>query len=91
MTIVAATCTTVMICGPAHAADPKVMIFSGTDEHWVPLQVAKAKGFFTAEGVEAEVTVFTTAQLRPRPFVLVVGISFRQVTCRLLRCGKPAT
>jgi ABC-type nitrate/sulfonate/bicarbonate transport system substrate-binding protein len=68
MTIVAATCTTVMICGPAHAADPKVMIFSGTDEHWVPLQVAKAKGFFTAEGVDAEVTVFTTGATATEAF-----------------------
>ena len=46
--------------GPACAADPKVRIFSGTDEHWVQFQVAKAKGFFKDEGLDAEVTVFTT-------------------------------
>jgi NitT/TauT family transport system substrate-binding protein len=68
MTIVAAACTTAIICGPAYAADPKVMIFSGTDEHWVPLQVAKAKGFFTAEGVDAEVTVFTTGATATEAF-----------------------
>ena len=33
MTIVAAACTTAMICDPANAADPKVTIFSGIDEH----------------------------------------------------------
>ena len=60
MTILAGACPIAMICGPANAADPKVTIFSGIDEHWVPLQVAKAKGFFTAEGVDAEVTVFIT-------------------------------
>jgi ABC-type nitrate/sulfonate/bicarbonate transport system substrate-binding protein len=65
---VAAASATAMICSPAHAADPKVMIFSGTDEHWVPLQVAKAKGFFTAEGVDAEVTVFTTGATATEAF-----------------------
>ena len=52
----------------AYAADPKVQIFSGTDEHWVPLQVAKAKGFFAAEGVDAQVTVFTTGATATEAF-----------------------
>ena len=52
----------------AFAADPKVQIFSGTDEHWVPLQVAKAKGLFAAEGVDAEVTVFTTGATATEAF-----------------------
>jgi ABC-type nitrate/sulfonate/bicarbonate transport system substrate-binding protein len=65
---IAAACMTAVICGPAHAVDPKVKIFSGTDEHWVPLQVAKAKGFFTAEGVDAEVTVFTTGATATEAF-----------------------
>ena len=46
--------------GPAQAEDAKVRIFSGTDEHWVPFLVAKAKGYFADEGLDAEVTVFTT-------------------------------
>jgi sulfonate transport system substrate-binding protein len=44
----------------ANAADSSVTIFSGTDEHWVPLQVAKAKGYFSAQGLDANVIVFTT-------------------------------
>jgi ABC-type nitrate/sulfonate/bicarbonate transport system substrate-binding protein len=68
MTLVAVACTIAMICGPANAADPKVTIFSGIDEHWVPLQIAKAKGFFTAEGVDAEVTVFTTGATATEAF-----------------------
>src|ERR1700681_4692659 len=60
MTIVAGACTIAMICGPANTADATVTIFSGIDEHWVPLQVAKAKGLCTAEGVDAEVSVFPT-------------------------------
>jgi ABC-type nitrate/sulfonate/bicarbonate transport system substrate-binding protein len=68
MTLVAVACTIAMICGPANAADPKVTIFSGIDEHWVPLPVAKAKGFFTAEGVDAEVTVFTTGATATEAF-----------------------
>jgi ABC-type nitrate/sulfonate/bicarbonate transport system substrate-binding protein len=58
---------TVWHLGSAVAAD-KVQIFSGTDEHWVPLQVAKAKGFFTAEGLDAEVTVFTTGATATEAF-----------------------
>jgi ABC-type nitrate/sulfonate/bicarbonate transport system substrate-binding protein len=54
--------------GPTRAADPKVRIFSGTDEHWVQLQVAKAKGFFAAEGIDAEVTVFTTGATATEAF-----------------------
>src|ERR1700722_15584975 len=46
--------------GSAMAEDAKVRLFSGTDEHWVPFQVAKAKGYFTDEGLEVELTVFTT-------------------------------
>jgi aliphatic sulfonates family ABC transporter substrate-binding protein len=37
-----------------------VRLFSGTDEHWVPFEVAKAKGYFADEGLDVEVTVFTT-------------------------------
>src|SRR5262249_47019539 len=53
---------------PAQAADPKVQIFSGTDEHWVQFQVAKAKGFFKNEGLDAEVTVFTTGATATEAF-----------------------
>ena len=56
-----------MFAGPAKAAD-KVKIFSGTDEHWVTLQVAKAKGFFTAEGLDVELTVFTTGSAATEAF-----------------------
>ena len=52
----------------ANAADPKIRIFSGTDEHWVPLQVAKAKGYFAAQGLDAEVTVFTTGAAATEAF-----------------------
>lgn len=54
--------------GAASAADPKVRIFSGTDEHWVPFQVAKAKGFFKDEGLDAEITVFTTGATATEAF-----------------------
>src|SRR5690349_23561286 len=54
--------------GPASAADPTVRIFSGTDEHWVQFQVAKAKGFFKDEGLDAEVTVFTTGATATEAF-----------------------
>jgi ABC-type nitrate/sulfonate/bicarbonate transport system substrate-binding protein len=53
---------------PANAADPKVQIFSGTDEHWVQFQVAKAKGLFKNEGLDAEVTVFTTGATATEAF-----------------------
>jgi ABC-type nitrate/sulfonate/bicarbonate transport system substrate-binding protein len=53
---------------PAGAADAKVQIFSGTDEHWVQFQVAKAKGFFKDEGLDAEVTVFTTGATATEAF-----------------------
>jgi ABC-type nitrate/sulfonate/bicarbonate transport system substrate-binding protein len=56
------------MAGAVDAADPKVQIFSGTDEHWVPLQVAKAKGFFAAEGIDADVTVFTTGATATEAF-----------------------
>jgi NitT/TauT family transport system substrate-binding protein len=52
----------------SNAADPKIKIFSGTDEHWVPLQVAKAKGYFAAEGLDAEITVFTTGAAATEAF-----------------------
>jgi len=45
---------------PARADSIKVRIFTGTDEHWVPFQVAKQKGYFTDEGLDVDVTVFTT-------------------------------
>jgi len=51
----------------AHAAD-KVRIFSGSDEHWVPLQVAKAQNYFGAQGVDAEITVFTTGAAATEAF-----------------------
>jgi ABC-type nitrate/sulfonate/bicarbonate transport system substrate-binding protein len=51
----------------AHAQD-KVRIFSGTDEHWVQLQVAKAKRFFAEEGLDAELTVFTTGATATEAF-----------------------
>jgi ABC-type nitrate/sulfonate/bicarbonate transport system substrate-binding protein len=54
--------------GPAFAADAKVRIFSGTDEHWVQFQVAKTKGFFRDEGLDAEVTVFTTGATATEAF-----------------------
>jgi ABC-type nitrate/sulfonate/bicarbonate transport system substrate-binding protein len=65
-----AVTTTVLIslASATYAADPKVQIFSGTDEHWVPLQVAKAKGFFAAEGVDAQITVFTTGATATEAF-----------------------
>jgi ABC-type nitrate/sulfonate/bicarbonate transport system substrate-binding protein len=53
---------------PARAAGPKVQIFSGTDEHWVQFQVAKAKRFFKNEGLDAEVTVFTTGATATEAF-----------------------
>jgi ABC-type nitrate/sulfonate/bicarbonate transport system substrate-binding protein len=52
---------------PAKAAD-KVRIFSGSDEHWVPLQVAKAKNYFGAQGIDAEITVFTTGAAATEAF-----------------------
>jgi ABC-type nitrate/sulfonate/bicarbonate transport system substrate-binding protein len=61
--------STWLIAGPAaHAADAKVNIFSGTDEHWVAFQVAKAKGFFKDEALDAEVTVFTTGATATEAF-----------------------
>ena len=51
----------------ALAAD-KVTIFSGSDEHWVPLQVAKAKNFFSEQGIDAEITVFTTGATATEAF-----------------------
>jgi ABC-type nitrate/sulfonate/bicarbonate transport system substrate-binding protein len=50
-----------------RAAD-KVTIFSGSDEHWAPLQIAKAKGYFTEEGLDAEITVFTTGATATEAF-----------------------
>jgi ABC-type nitrate/sulfonate/bicarbonate transport system substrate-binding protein len=52
---------------PAQAQD-KVKIFSGTDEHWVQLQVAKARRFFAEEGLDAELTVFTTGATATEAF-----------------------
>ncbi len=49
-------------------AQDKVRIFSGTDEHWVQLQVAKAKGFFAEEGLDVELTVFTTGATATEAF-----------------------
>jgi ABC-type nitrate/sulfonate/bicarbonate transport system substrate-binding protein len=56
------------IATSAKAADLKVHIFSGSDPHWVPLEVAKAKGYFKAEGLDAEVTVFTTGAAATEAF-----------------------
>ena len=55
-------------CERASAADPKVRIFSGTDEHWVQFQAAKGKGFFKDEGLDADVTVFTTGATATEAF-----------------------
>jgi aliphatic sulfonates family ABC transporter substrate-binding protein len=56
-----------LIAGSVFAQD-KVRIFSGTDEHWVQLQVAKARGFFTKEGLDVELTVFTTGATATEAF-----------------------
>lgn len=50
------------------SASEKVRIFSGSDEHWVPLQVAKAKNYFADQGIDAEVTVFTTGATATEAF-----------------------
>lgn len=57
----------ILPAAPGHAQD-KVRIFSGTDEHWVQLQVAKARGFFTKEGLDVELTVFTTGATATEAF-----------------------
>ena len=54
--------------GVPRAADTKVQIFCGTDEHWVPFQVAKAKGYFKDEGLDVDVTVFTTGATATEAF-----------------------
>ncbi len=74
----------------ANAADPKIRIFSGTDEHWVPLQVAKAKGYFSAQGLDAEVTVFTTGAAATEAFRAGRGDSISAGTYRPRQCGRPA-
>ncbi len=63
-----ATLVTCCAAGSAEAAGQKVRIFCGTDEHWVPFQVAKAKGYFTDEGLDVEVTVFTTGATATEAF-----------------------
>jgi len=68
LTFAIVVATFAAVGGLANAADPKIRIFSGTDEHWVPLQVAKAKGYFAAEGLDAEVTVFTTGAAATEAF-----------------------
>jgi ABC-type nitrate/sulfonate/bicarbonate transport system substrate-binding protein len=57
-----------VLAGGAAFAQEKVRIFSGTDEHWVQLQVAKARGFFTKEGLDVELTVFTTGATATEAF-----------------------
>jgi len=57
-----------LLVGAAAHAQDKVRIFSGTDEHWVQLQVAKARGFFTKEGLDVELTVFTTGATATEAF-----------------------
>lgn len=59
---------TATFAAAANADDAKIKIFSGTDEHWVTLQVAKAKGYFTAEGLDVELTVFTTGAAATEAF-----------------------
>jgi ABC-type nitrate/sulfonate/bicarbonate transport system substrate-binding protein len=56
-----------LLAAPGHAQD-KIRMFSGTDEHWVQLQVAKARGFFTKEGLDVELTVFTTGATATEAF-----------------------
>lgn len=56
------------LAGTAGFAQDKVRIFSGTDEHWVQLQVAKARGLFANEGLDVELTVFTTGATATEAF-----------------------
>ena len=51
-----------------YAADEKIRIFSGVDEHWVILQVAVKKGYFKEAGLNAEVTVFTSGAAATEAF-----------------------
>jgi ABC-type nitrate/sulfonate/bicarbonate transport system substrate-binding protein len=57
-----------LLAGASSLAQDKVRIFSGTDEHWVQLQVAKARGFFAQEGLDVELTVFTTGATATEAF-----------------------
>lgn len=68
-TLLVATCALGMAATVSRTlAAEAVTIFSGTDEHWVPLQVAKAKGYFSDEGLDATVTVFTTGTTATEAF-----------------------
>ena len=58
----------VLATGTAAAAGPTVRLFSGIDEHWVPLQVAVANGYFSDEGVDVELTTFTTGAAATEAF-----------------------
>lgn len=67
--ILIAVATLAQFFGASNAlAQDKVRIFSGTDEHWVQLQVAKAKGFFADEGLDVELSVFTTGATATEAF-----------------------
>src|SRR3981189_1168747 len=52
---------------PARAAD-KVRRFSGREEHVGPAQVCKAKNYFGPQGIDAEITVFTTGAAATEAF-----------------------
>jgi len=54
--------------GVGAKAAEKVTIFCGSDEHWVPFQVAKTKNFFAEQGIDAEITVFTTGATATEAF-----------------------
>lgn len=58
----------VSAAGSVKAADPEVRLFSGIDEHWVTLQVAVAKDYFAEEGVNVELTTFTTGAAATEAF-----------------------
>ena len=64
----AITGVALLVAGASSFAQEKVRIFSGTDEHWVQLQVAKARGFFAKEGLDVELTVFTTGATATEAF-----------------------
>ena len=57
-----------LLAGASAFGQDKIRMFSGTDEHWVQLQVAKARGFFAKEGLDVELTVFTTGATATEAF-----------------------
>jgi ABC-type nitrate/sulfonate/bicarbonate transport system substrate-binding protein len=57
-----------LLVGASAFGQDKIRMFSGTDEHWVQLQVAKARGLFAKEGLDVELTVFTTGATATEAF-----------------------